>query len=98
MVHSPRVPSPRRPVGDCATDATTGSSVRFGRTLVVAVLGDPLDQAVEAVVVTANRRGVMGTGIAGAVRLAGGARIEREAMERAPLPLGSAIATTSGKL
>jgi O-acetyl-ADP-ribose deacetylase (regulator of RNase III) len=32
------------------------------------------------------------------VRTAGGAEIEREAMERAPLPLGGAIATAPGKL
>lgn len=85
-------------MGDCATDATIGTSVRFGRTLVVTVLGDLLDQPVEAVVLAANRRGQMGAGVAGAVRVAGGAQIEREAMERAPLPLGGAIATTSGAL
>ena len=85
-------------MGDSVTTTTAGNGVRFGRTLVTAVLGDPLDQPVEALVLAANQRGVMGAGIAGAVRLAGGPAIEREAMAHAPLPLGGAVATTAGKL
>jgi O-acetyl-ADP-ribose deacetylase (regulator of RNase III) len=70
--------------------------VRFGRTIIVAVVGDLLDQEVEAVVYPANRRGVMGA-IPGAkfmgLRSLGGSEIEREAMARAPLDLGTAIVT-----
>lgn len=72
--------------------------VRFGRTLLTAVTGDPLGQPVEALVLAANQRGLMGAGTATAIRLTGGAEIEREAMEQAPLDLGSAIGTTSGRL
>jgi O-acetyl-ADP-ribose deacetylase (regulator of RNase III) len=79
-------------------ETTTRASVRFGRTLVTALLGDLIDQPVEALVLAANQRGVMGAGVAGSVRLAGGPEIEREAMAFAPLPLGGAVATTSGKL
>jgi O-acetyl-ADP-ribose deacetylase (regulator of RNase III) len=40
----------------------------------------------------------MGAGAAGAVRLAGGMEVEREAMAAAPLTMGTAVATTSGDL
>lgn len=72
------------------------AGVRFGRTVIVATTGSLLDQGVEAVVVAANPRGVMGAvSSAGmpALRFFGGSEIEREAMARAPLELGSAIVT-----
>jgi O-acetyl-ADP-ribose deacetylase (regulator of RNase III) len=80
------------------TEATAGTSVRFGRATLAAIHGDLIEQSVDAIVLAANQRGIMGAGAAGAVRTAGGAEIEREAMERAPLPLGGAIATAPGKL
>ena len=85
-------------MGDSVTDTSAGTSVRFGRTVLTAVLGDPLDQPVDALVLAANQRGVMGAGVAGAVRLAGGPEIEREVMALAPVVLGGAVATTAGKL
>jgi len=72
--------------------------VRFGRTLVVALHGDPLGLDVQAIACPANRRGVMGAGIAGTIRLTGGVEIERQAMTHAPLTMGTAISTTSGTL
>ncbi|MEJ7839192.1 MAG: macro domain-containing protein [Thermomicrobiales bacterium] len=72
--------------------------VRFGRTLLRVNVGNPVDQPVEALVCPANRRGVMGVGAAGAIRLAGGAEIEREIMQLAPLTMGSAHTTSSGVL
>ena len=74
------------------------NGVRFGRTLLVSVTGDPLRQAIDGIVVPANRRGVMGAGFAGQVRLAGGSEVEREAMAVAPLTVGGAVSTGSGKL
>jgi O-acetyl-ADP-ribose deacetylase len=62
------------------------------------VLGDLRVLPVEGVVNPANSRGEMGGGVAGALRRAGGAEIEREAMARAPIPVGEAIATTAGSL
>lgn len=74
----------------------SGDGIRFGRTMVVAVVGDLLDQEVEAVVYPANRRGVMGA-IPGAkfmgLRSLGGSEIERAAMARAPLDLGTVLVT-----
>ena len=72
--------------------------VRFGRTAITAVTGDLLDQGVEAIVVAANCRGVMGAVPAGGLRSLGGSEIEREAMAQAPLELGSAIFTRADGL
>ena len=69
---------------------------RFGRTIVAAAVGDVLGQDAEAIVVAANRRGVLGPlatpGISG-LRSLGGSEIERQAMALAPLDLGAAILT-----
>ena len=40
----------------------------------------------------------MGAGVAGALKRAGGEEIEREAVALGPIPLGSAVATTAGRL
>lgn len=72
--------------------------VRFGRTVVMPSAGSLFSHNVDAIVAPANRRGVMGVGTAGLVRLEGGQEIERQAMEHAPLTLGDAIVTGSGKL
>lgn len=60
--------------------------------------GDITSLKVDAVVNAANSLGQMGGGVAGALRQKGGAEIEKEAMERAPIPIGQAVATTAGKL
>jgi len=72
--------------------------VRFGRARLIASSHPMLEHEVSGVVSPANRRGVMGVGIAGAIRMAGGIEIEREAMAKAPLGLGTAVATGSGLL
>ena len=74
---------------------------RFGRTIVAAAVGDVLGQDAEAIVVAANRRGVLGPlatpGISG-LRSLGGSEIERQAMAHAPLDLGTAILTDASAL
>ena len=74
---------------------------RFGRTVVAVAVGDVLGQDAEAIVVAANRRGVLGPlatpGIRG-LRSLGGSEIERQAMARAPLDLGAAILTDASGL
>lgn len=52
----------------------------------------------EAIVNPANSHGMMGGGVAGAIRKKGGAAIEREAMGRSPIAIGTAVATTAGAL
>lgn len=78
------------------TESTDG--IRFGRTFIDAVVGEVVDQAVQAIIYPANSRGVMGAGPASSVRFAGGLDVEREAMSHAPIDLGKAIVTTSGGL
>jgi O-acetyl-ADP-ribose deacetylase len=74
---------------------------RFGRTVVSVTVGDLLGQEAEAIVVAANRRGVLGPlatpGLSG-LRTLGGSEIEREAMSLAPLDLGTAVVTGASGL
>jgi O-acetyl-ADP-ribose deacetylase (regulator of RNase III) len=60
--------------------------------------GDITELDVEAIVNAANNRGIMGGGVAGAIRRKGGIEIEEEARSKAPWPVGDAIVTGAGKL
>src|SRR5690349_1631825 len=53
---------------------------------------------VDAIVNPANSRGIMGGGVAGAIRLHGGDQIQTEAMGRAPIAVGAALVTGAGAL
>lgn len=79
-------------------DSSHHPSLRFGRTTVQVLVGDVLCTEAEAILCPANRRGMMVAGAAGLVRLRGGAEVEREIMSRAPLTLGTSVATSSGDL
>lgn len=65
---------------------------------VKARLGDITTLFVDAIVNPADPRGVMADGVAGAIKAAGGDSIEIEAVAKAPLAVGAAIATTAGAL
>jgi O-acetyl-ADP-ribose deacetylase len=60
--------------------------------------GDIATVEADAIANAANDRLWMGSGVAGALRRAGGAEIEREAIAKGPVPVGSAVATTAGNL
>ena len=62
------------------------------------VSGDIAALEVDAVANAANDHLWMGAGVAGALKRAGGVEIEREALARGPIPLGTAVATTAGHL
>lgn len=53
---------------------------------------------VDAIVNPANSRGIMGGGVAGAIRRHGGDQIQAEAMKRAPIAVGAALVTAAGNL
>lgn len=72
--------------------------VRFGRTVIAAAPGKPIDQPVQAVIYAANSRGLMGAEIAGTFRMGAGPDVEREAMAAAPHELGDAFLTSPGNL
>jgi len=60
--------------------------------------GDITKVKADAIVNPANSFGWMGGGSAYAIKKAGGAEIEMEAVDRGPLEIGRAIATTAGSL
>lgn len=53
---------------------------------------------VDAIVNPANSLGIMGGGVAGIIRRAGGNEIQQEAMQCAPIAVGAAAITTAGSL
>lgn len=60
--------------------------------------GDITKVQADVIVNPANSFGWMGGGSASAIKRVGGEEIEKEAVEKAPLEIGMAIATTAGKL
>ena len=60
--------------------------------------GDLTKVICEAIVNPANSFGYMGGGVAGAIKQIGGIAIEKEAVSKGPIPVGRAVATTSGSL
>ncbi len=62
------------------------------------VLGDITQTQADAIVNPANSRLMMGGGVAGAIKRIGGAIIEKEAVQKGPIRVGEAVATSAGKL
>ena len=60
--------------------------------------GDIATLDVDAIANAANDRLWMGSGVAGAIKRAGGEEIEREAVALGPIPVGEAVATGGGRL
>jgi O-acetyl-ADP-ribose deacetylase (regulator of RNase III) len=63
-----------------------------------AVKGDITDQRVDAVTNAANNHLWMGAGVAGAIKRRGGTSIEREAVSKGPIPVGTSLVTGGGDL
>ncbi len=68
-----------------------------GRTQITIVQGSILDADVQVIVNAANSLGLMGGGVAGVIKRAAGAEVEREAMKDAPIRVGKAVLTSGGK-
>lgn len=60
--------------------------------------GDITRLSCDAIVNPANSFGYMGGGVAGAIKRAGGIEIEKEAVSKAPIDVGKAVATAAGSL
>ncbi|MBI4344845.1 MAG: macro domain-containing protein [Euryarchaeota archaeon] len=75
-----------------------GVRTRYRECEVEVLMGDLTEMDVEAIVNPANSLGVMGGGVALAIRRKGGREIEEEARAKAPIPVGSAVLTTGGRL
>jgi len=65
---------------------------------ITVLTGDITKQKVDAIVNPANSLLIMGGGVAGAIKRAGGKEIEDEAIKHAPVTVGKAIATGAGQL
>lgn len=66
--------------------------------IIIVKKGDITDEKCDAIVNPANSYGLMGGGVALAIKRAGDNIIEEEAVRKAPIPVGCAAATTAGKL
>ena len=66
--------------------------------MIILKKGDITQEACDAIVNPANSFGIMGGGVALAIKKAGGEEIEKEARKKAPIPVGKAVATLAGKL
>jgi O-acetyl-ADP-ribose deacetylase (regulator of RNase III) len=62
------------------------------------VSGDITALDVDAIANAANNHLWMGSGVAGAIKRAGGEEIEREAAAKGPIEVGEAVATSAGRL
>jgi O-acetyl-ADP-ribose deacetylase (regulator of RNase III) len=60
--------------------------------------GDITALEVDAIANAANNHLWMGSGVAGAIKRAGGDEIEREAVAKGPIEVGDAVATAAGRL
>jgi O-acetyl-ADP-ribose deacetylase (regulator of RNase III) len=60
--------------------------------------GDITTLTVDAIANPANDQLVMGAGVAGAIKRAGGDEIEHEAVAKGPIAVGDAVATSAGRL
>mgnify|MGYP001772934621 CR=1 FL=1 len=60
--------------------------------------GSIIEVPADAVVNAANSLGYMGGGVAGFLKRVCGDEVEKEAIEKAPIPVGKAITTSAGKL
>lgn len=65
---------------------------------IILAKGDITSLGCDAIVNPANSRGYMGGGVALAIKQAGGDIIEEQAVAKAPIPVGSAVSTTGGRL
>src|SRR2546428_7092600 len=70
----------------------------IGQTVVKVERGDITTMAVDAIVNAANNYLWMGGGVAGAIKQAGGAEIQRGGMGKGPIETGDAVVTGAGRL
>jgi O-acetyl-ADP-ribose deacetylase (regulator of RNase III) len=70
----------------------------IGSFVLEVIEGDITRADTDAIVNAANNHLWMGAGVAGAIKRAGGPEVEREAVAKGPVPVGTAVETTAGNL
>ncbi|MGC9316950.1 MAG: macro domain-containing protein [Armatimonadota bacterium] len=74
------------------------SDYQVGGLTVEVAEGDITEADVEAITNAANNHLWMGSGVAGAIKRKGGEQVEREAVGKGPIEVGSAVETSAGDL
>jgi O-acetyl-ADP-ribose deacetylase len=74
------------------------ASIAIGNARIECIEGDISAQDTEAIVNAANNHLWMGSGVAGAIKRAGGQAIEDEAVRQGPITPGESVITTGGRL
>lgn len=64
---------------------------------ITVVQGSILDAETQVIVNAANSLGLMGGGVAGAIKRAAGSDVERDVVKEAPIRIGKAVLTSGGK-
>ena len=72
--------------------------MKIKNTEIKIVKGDVTDLKADAIVNAANNKGLMGGGVAGAIKKKGGKSIEDEAVKKCPIDIGEAVFTSAGSL
>ncbi len=72
--------------------------LKIGDSAIELLEGDITELEVDAIVNAANTDLILGTGVAGAIRMKGGPSIQDECSKLAPIGLGQAVATGAGDL
>jgi O-acetyl-ADP-ribose deacetylase (regulator of RNase III) len=72
--------------------------VRFGRTTISIVVGQLVEQPVEAIVASGNQRAMFAAGPSSSLWSAAGEEVERELRAKAPFEIGTAHFTSGGRL
>lgn len=72
--------------------------MKIKNTEIKVLLGDITELRVDAIVNAANNKLLMGGGVAGVIKRKGGKVIEEEALKKAPIEIGGAVATSAGEL
>jgi O-acetyl-ADP-ribose deacetylase (regulator of RNase III) len=74
------------------------NEIRFGRTVLSVAVGELVDQPVQVLIAPGNKRAMFAAGATGTLWTAVGEEVERELRTHAPLEIGTAIVTGSGRL
>jgi O-acetyl-ADP-ribose deacetylase (regulator of RNase III) len=71
---------------------------KINNSIIELIQGDITEQGTDAIVNAANEQLLLGSGVAGAIRMKGGIKIQQACDKLAPIATGQAVITTAGNL